>query len=81
MKYANILVPVDFSEASVNAIREAVELADEPSHVHLLHVLPPLESISPGVVWGDVTDVHREEAVRKHAETVSGRTGMERRDV
>jgi nucleotide-binding universal stress UspA family protein len=68
MKRDNILVPVDFSEASTNAIAEAIELAGDASHVHLLHVLPPLESISPGVVWGDVTDTNREQAVRKYAE-------------
>lgn len=69
MKYENILVPVDFSEASTNAIGEAIELAGDAANVHLLHVLPPLESISPGVVWGDVTDANRETAVRKHAES------------
>lgn len=69
MKHDNILVPVDFSEASTGAIGEAVELAGDSTKVHLLHVLPPLESISPGVVWGDVTDANREAAVRKHAET------------
>ena len=68
MKADNILVPVDFSEASTNAIGEAIELAGDAGNVHLLHVLPPLESISPGVVWGDVTDEHREQAVRTHAE-------------
>jgi nucleotide-binding universal stress UspA family protein len=68
MKLENILVPVDFSDSSTNAIAEAVQLAGDPSRVHLLHVLPPLESISPGVVWGDVTDVNREQSVRKHAE-------------
>lgn len=69
MTRRNILVPVDFSEASTNAIGDAIELAGDPQKVHLLHVLPPLESISPGVVWGDVTDANREKAVRKHAET------------
>lgn len=64
----NILVPVDFSEASTNAVGEAIELAGDPAKVHLLHVLPPLESISPGVVWGDITDGHREDAVRQYAE-------------
>ncbi len=69
MKRDNILVPVDFSEQSVNAIREAVELAGETGSVRLLHVLPPLESISPGVVWGDVSDRSREEHVREYAKT------------
>lgn len=73
----NILVPVDFSEASINAIGEAIDLAEDPSNVHLLHVLPPLESISPGVVWGDVTDSHREEAVGKYADEFISKHGYE----
>lgn len=77
MKRDRILVPVDFSEASTNAVSEAIELAGEPRNVHLLHVLPPLESISPGVVWGDVTDEHRETAVRNHARTFLTEHGFE----
>jgi len=69
MKRDNILVPVDFSEPSVNAIGDAVELAGETGHVRLLHVLPPLESISPGVVWGDLSDETREQHVRDYAAT------------
>src|SRR5690606_1994310 len=77
MKSDNILVPVDFSESSTNAVAEAIELAGDPANVHLLHVLPPLESISPGVVWGDVTDVNREQAVRKYAETYLAEHGYQ----
>jgi nucleotide-binding universal stress UspA family protein len=77
MKRDTILVPVDFSDSSTNAVAEAIELAGDPSKVHLLHVLPPLESISPGVVWGDVTDVNREQAVRRYAETYLAEFGYE----
>ncbi len=79
MKRDNILVPIDFSEASVNAIGEAVDLAGDPAKVHLLHVLPPLESISPGVVWGDVSNLNRETSVTAYAQTFlkeHGFTGM-----
>ncbi len=69
MRRDTILVPVDFSEQSLNAIREAIELAGGKGTVRLLHVLPPLESISPGVVWGDVSDSSREQHVREYAKT------------
>lgn len=69
MKRDMILVPVDFSEPSVNAIHDALELAGESGKVRLLHVLPPLESISPGVVWGDVSNTSRERHVREYART------------
>lgn len=77
MKRDVILVPVDFSEQSVNAIREAVELAGEKGGVRLLHVLPPLESISPGVVWGDVSDDTREQHVREYAQTFLAEHGFQ----
>ncbi|MCH8830397.1 MAG: universal stress protein [Planctomycetes bacterium] len=59
-----IVVPVDFSGESANAIQVAREMAASLESVHLLHVLFPLDSVSPGVVWGDVSDEHREEKIR-----------------
>ncbi len=58
-----IVVPVDFSGESENAIQTALEMADDPANVHLVHVLFPLDSVSPGVVWGDITDEKREQSV------------------
>jgi nucleotide-binding universal stress UspA family protein len=61
----NIVVPIDFSTASEKAIRTALDMAADRSAIHLIHVLYPLDAVSPGVVWGDVNDAKREEAVRK----------------
>ena len=61
-----IVVPVDFSGESENAIRTALEMVDDPANVHLVHVLFPLDSVSPGVVWGDITDDKREQSVRNY---------------
>ena len=36
-----LLVPIDFSEASNNALRAAIDLATEPSRIILLHVISP----------------------------------------
>ncbi len=77
MKHDNVLVPVDFSEQSINAIAEAIELAGDAKKIHLLHVLPPLESISPGVVWGDVSDATREKSVREYSKTFLKEHGFE----
>jgi len=60
-----IVVPVDFSDTSLSAIATAVELAASPGDVHVLHVLVPLEGLSPGVVWGEVNDESREKGVRE----------------
>lgn len=59
----SVVVPVDFSSASAVAINTALTTVEDPSAVHLVHVLYPLDGISPGVVWGEVTNEKREAAV------------------
>ena len=61
----NVVVPVDFSGESVHAIQVAAEIAGDAKAVHLVNVLFPLDSVSPGVVWGEVTDENRERQVRE----------------
>ena len=61
-----IVVPVDFSGESEHAIRTALDLVDDPADVHCVHVLLPLDHVSPGVVLGDVTDDSRQEAAKSH---------------
>ena len=36
----SVIVPVDFSDASFDAVRVAVEMAGSPSNVHVIHVVP-----------------------------------------
>ena len=59
-----IVVPVDFSGESGRAIDVAREMSSDLSKLHLVHVLFPLDNVSPGVVWGGITDDKREEAIR-----------------
>lgn len=48
-KITSILVPVDFSDVSANALNYALHLADAyPVRVDLLHVIPPVSS-EPGI--------------------------------
>ena len=68
LNYDVIVVPVDFSEESQNALQTALALAGDVSKLRVIHVLPPLEAISPAVVWGDLSDEHRIETVKKFAE-------------
>ena len=49
LAYDLVVVPLDFSEASQNALAAAVEMAGDSKKVHAVHVLPPLEAMSPGV--------------------------------
>lgn len=62
---SKIIVPVDFSGESEQAIQTALEMVENPANVHLVHVLSPLDTVSPGVVWGDITDESREQAVHE----------------
>jgi len=59
-----VVVPVDFSEESYRAIDASLEEVDDPSHVYVIHILPPLEPAEPGVVWETIDDSMR----CKHAE-------------
>jgi nucleotide-binding universal stress UspA family protein len=59
----HVVVPVDFSDRSLAAVRLARTLVEAPSGLHVVHVLPMLSPMDPGVVWGSWTDDSR----RKHA--------------
>ena len=60
---STVVVPIDFSIAAAGAIETALEIVDSPSQLHLIHVMLPLETMSPGVLLGDITDVSRTEKV------------------
>jgi nucleotide-binding universal stress UspA family protein len=47
----SVVVPVDFSEYSLVAIRTALEFVQSPSDVHVIHVIIPLDMISTGEMW------------------------------
>ena len=54
-----VVVPFDFSEYSIQAVRKAIEIAGDSSLVRCLHVLPFITPTEPGVVWGLVDDEER----------------------
>ena len=64
----SVVVPIDFSGESEAAIRTALELVDQPQHVHVVHVMFPLDIISPGAAWGADEELDREQATKDHAE-------------
>lgn len=55
----NVVVPLDFSESSIAALHTALSLVVDPSAVHVVHVLPDLSAMEPGVRWGEITDESR----------------------
>jgi len=61
-----IVVPVDFSGEIGRAIDVALELAGgDVAKLHLIHVLFPLDNVSPGVVWGGISDEKRKVAIQE----------------
>lgn len=48
-----VVVPVDFSESSAPAVHVALEMASSAADVHVVHVIPALNPVSPLGVWGD----------------------------
>jgi len=59
----NVVIPVDFSDDSFASLGTAREMAQEPSSLHVIHVLPILEATEPGVIWQTIDDTSR----RQHA--------------
>ncbi len=56
-----VVVPIDFSDDSFEAMDVARELVDEQTHLHVVHVLPVLEPNDPGVIWYNIDDEGRKE--------------------
>jgi nucleotide-binding universal stress UspA family protein len=54
-----VLVPIDFSEESFAALEPAREFVQDPSQLHVLHVLSHLHPAEPGVVWETIDDETR----------------------
>lgn len=54
-----ILVPFDFSDESVSAVKTSLEMASSPSEVYVLYVLAELSAMEPGVMWETVDDESR----------------------
>jgi len=65
----SVVVPVDFSDESIAAVDQALEMVDEPAHLHVIHVLPILSPGEPGLVWDTLSDQarcsHAEDGLRE----------------
>lgn len=64
-----VVVPIDFSESSGPAMREGLNMAEAPDCVHVVHVLADLDAVSPGVIFGNITDESRITAAQKYMQT------------
>ena len=57
----NVIVPVDFSDEAFAALDTALELVEQPEHVHVVHVLEKLTPMEPGMMWGSIDDQTRKQ--------------------
>ena len=64
-----VVVPVDFSDESFAAIEVALQLAQEPAGVQVVHVLPEPAMVEPGIEWQEIDNELRasraEDAIRE----------------
>ena len=61
-----VVVPIDFSGKSTDAVTTALDFVESPEDVHAVHVVSPLGNMAPGVDWGVVDDQARRDSVVKH---------------
>jgi nucleotide-binding universal stress UspA family protein len=70
-----VVVPIDFSSESAAAIEAGVAVAGAAGKVHVIHVLQPLDAISPGVLLGDVNDKSRMHVATENLKKLTERCG------
>lgn len=61
-----VVVAVDFSEAAMDAVKTACDLAGNPVNVFAIHALLPIAHVSPPAVWHPETDEERKKATEEH---------------
>ncbi len=64
LKRKSVLIPIDFSEQSYQALAPAQELVEDSSSLKLIHVLAPLHPADPAAMWDTINDEDRKQKVR-----------------
>jgi nucleotide-binding universal stress UspA family protein len=55
-----VVVPIDFSDESLAAVRDALDIVDGAAErVYLIHVLAEMSPADPGVIWGEISNENR----------------------
>lgn len=60
-----VLFPTDFSDLACVAQEKTLQFVEHPSHLYIVHVLPPLSPLEPGLVWQNIDDETRKQNVEK----------------
>ena len=59
-----ILVPIDFSQDSFNALDDSLNFIKDPNKITVINVLLPLVAVDPGVIWSTLDNNTREQNVQ-----------------
>ena len=76
-KGKRIIVPFDYSDESMEAVKVAVTLADSRSEVHVVHVLVELPATEPMVIWDEFSEEKRRSKTRESMEEKLSAENME----
>ncbi|MBA3314301.1 MAG: universal stress protein [Planctomycetota bacterium] len=76
-KHKTVVVPVDFSDDTEASIRAGLERVEDPSGLHLLHVVFPLDVRTHGLLPAEVSDRSREETAETHLRELTTLLGAE----
>ena len=77
LKKNSVLIPIDFSELSYQAIAPAKDYVDELSSLTLIHVLAPLHPADPAAIWNTLSDDDRKQKVQEFLHTKMSELGYE----
>jgi nucleotide-binding universal stress UspA family protein len=64
-----VVVPVDFSDESFAAVDVALLLVEDPSHLHVIHVMQPLAPADPALMWSARVEESSRGRVREYLRT------------
>lgn len=78
LKKQSVLIPIDFSEWSYQAIAPAREYVEEISSLKIIHVLAPLHPADPAAMWNTLDDEDRKHKVQNFLQTKLNELGYEK---
>src|SRR5690606_19536033 len=76
LKHRTVVVPVDFSDETESAIRAGLERVQDPSGLHVVHVIFPLDVRTHGLLPEEASDSSREETAKLHLEETLTKMGV-----
>jgi nucleotide-binding universal stress UspA family protein len=74
-KHKTVVVPVDFSDNTEASIQAGLERVEDPSGLHLVHVVFPLDVRTHGLLPDEASDRSREQTAATNLREMADRLG------